>query len=238
MVTTASIAEIASLVGEPARASMLLELMDGRALTAKELAGAAGVTAQTASGYLAKLNRAGLVAVRPQGRHRYHRLASGRVAEMLEGLMLVAADSRAGKPGLRVGPRDAALRAARTCYDHIAGRLGVALADTLVEKGHVALDDETARVTDSGAAFFGTLGLKIPEPSRLTCRPCLDWSERRTHLAGRLGAALCRHCLTNGWVRRARDSRALDVTPKGVAAFEKLFGLVGGTPSRPWRLTG
>jgi DNA-binding transcriptional ArsR family regulator len=237
MVTTASIAEIASLVGEPARAAMLLEMMDGRALTAKELAEAAGVAAQTASGHLSKLAAAGLVVVRPQGRHRYHRLASGRVAEMLEGLMLVAVDARAAKPGLRVGPRDAALRAARTCYDHIAGRLGVALADSLVEKGHVALDDDTARVTDQGAEFFRELGLEIPAPSRLTCRPCLDWSERRTHLAGRLGAALCKHCLDQGWVRRVRDARALSVTPKGEAAFEKLFGVVGGTPSRPWRLT-
>lgn len=236
MVTTASIAEIASLVGEPARTAMLLEMMDGRALTASELARAAGIAPQTASGHLSKLAAAGLVVVRPQGRHRYHKLASGRVAEMLEGLMLVAVDARAVKPGLRVGPRDAGLRAARTCYDHIAGRLGVALADSLVERKLVALDDDTARVTDAGAAFFGQLGLDSPAPSRLTCRPCLDWSERRAHLAGRLGAALCRHCLDQGWVRKVRDARALNVTPKGARAFETIFGVVPGTGSRPWRL--
>lgn len=235
MVTIASVAEIASLAGDPARASMLLELMDGRALTAGELARAANVAPQTASGHLAKLAKAGLVTIRAQGRHRYHRLASARIAEMLESLMKVAAESR-GASALRTGPRDANLRAARTCYDHIAGRLGVALTDSLVERGHVVLDDESATLTNSGAAFFARLGLNAPDESPLTCRPCLDWSERRSHLAGRLGAALCRHCLDQGWVRRSRDSRALSVTPSGMAAFDKLFGVVRGTDSRPWRL--
>lgn len=162
MVTIASVAEIASLAGDPARASMLLELMDGRALTSGELARAANVAPQTASGHLAKLAKAGLVTIRAQGRHRYHRLASARIAEMLESLMKVAAESR-GASALRTGPRDANLRAARTCYDHIAGRLGVALADLLVERGHVVLDDESAALTKSGAAFFARLGFNAPD---------------------------------------------------------------------------
>ncbi|MCA0449130.1 MAG: hypothetical protein LCH62_05095 [Proteobacteria bacterium] len=110
------------------------------------------------------------------------------------------------------------------------------LADSLVEGGHVVLDDESALLTKSGAAFFARLGVEAPNESPLTCRPCLDWSERRSHLAGRLGAALCRHCLDEGWVRRSRDSRALSVTPSGMAAFDRLFGVVRGTDSRPWRL--
>src|SRR5262249_54395082 len=147
-----------ALVGEPARAAMLGVLLDGRALTAAELANAAGVTPQTASSHLARLTAAGLLAVEAQGRHRYHRLAHAEVARLLEGIMQVAAAIR---PAPVVGPRDQALRTARTCYDHIAGRLGVALADALAEAGHVELSRDGGIVTESGIAELAGLGIEI-----------------------------------------------------------------------------
>src|SRR5882672_4012500 len=159
MSNNAMFAEIAALAGDPARAGMLHALMDGRALTATELARAAGVTPQTASGHLARLIAAGLLAVEKQGRHRYHRLASPAVAQMMESIMQVAASTvRAARP-VFVGPRDKALRAARTCYDHLAGHLGVALADALVAGGHVELSHDAGVVTDAGVALFGRIGI-------------------------------------------------------------------------------
>lgn len=229
MATHAQFAEIAALAGDPARAAMLHALMDGRALTAGELATVASVTPQTASGHLAWLTESGLLAVEKQGRHRYFRLAGPLVAQMVEGLMQVAS---ALSPPRRVatGPRDAALRTARTCYDHIAGRLGVALADGLVQGGHVELGDDGGLVTDSGLTFLSGVGIALDAPrgsrQRALCRPCLDWSERRPHLAGSLGAALCRLSLESGWVRRSAGSRALGITRKGEAAFRDHFGVV------------
>src|SRR5690554_5565568 len=142
MTTNARFAENAALAGDPARVGMLHALLDGRALTATELARAAGVTPQTASGHLARLTRAGLIAVHQQGRHRYHRLGSAAVAHMMEGIMQVAALADPAPKPMVVGPRDAALRKARTCYDHLAGRLGVALADAMVAAGHVELAED------------------------------------------------------------------------------------------------
>src|SRR6516162_9513334 len=159
MVTTTSLAELAALVGDPARANMLMALMDGRALTATELAHTAGVTPQTASGHLARLSTVGLVGVEKQGRHRYHRLASRDIARMLEGMMNIAATIAAPR-GKRVvvGPRDQALRAARTCYDHLAGRLGVAIADTMTAEGRIELGAEGGVVTEEGLRFLRSLG--------------------------------------------------------------------------------
>ena len=235
MVSANKIAEIAAVMGEPTRAAMLTVLMDGRALTASELAGVAGITPQTASTHLARLVAAELVTVEKQGRHHYHRLASPHVARMLEGLMQHASASDWTKRAPRTGPRDEALRRARTCYDHLAGRLGVALADALVERGHVEIDDDAGLITDQGAKFFAKVGISLPNASkrgglvsRSVCRLCLDWSERRSHLAGRLGAALCRHSFDTGWVRRIDGTRAVSVTPKGQAEMAKVFGLTGG----------
>ena len=236
MATTANFAEIAALAGDPARAGLLHALMDGRALTASELARTAGITPQTASGHLARLTTAGLLAVEKQGRHRYHRLASPAVARMMESIMQVASDQDAARAPVRVGPRDAALRAARTCYDHLAGHLGVALADALVAGGHVELASDGGLVTESGVALLSRIGIDLDDivarrgkrSTRLLCRPCLDWSERRPHLAGVVGAALCTHCFDRGWIRRVEGTRAVAITPKGQRGFRDAFGVSVG----------
>lgn len=227
MVSTSQFAEIAALAGDPARAAMLAALMDGRALTATEMANAAGITPPTASGHLARMVAAGLLRVERQGRHRYHRLASIAVARMIEGIMDVAASAPRPAP-IRTGPRDQALRTARTCYDHLAGRLGVALADALTAVGHVELGDDAGIVTEQGLRFLSGLSIELAASrsvGRLLCRPCLDWSERRPHLAGRVGAALCRHGFDQGWLRRVDGTRAVTVTPAGTLALRRHFGI-------------
>ncbi len=239
MLTISTLAETAALVGDPARANMLTALMDGRALTAAELARAAGVAPQTASGHLAQLTEAGLLAMERQGRHRYHRLASPRVAEMLESIMAVAADlgdaggGRRTRPAV-VGPRDQALRRARTCYNHLAGQIAVAMADRMVERGQVDLSPDGGALTDDGAVFLRGLGVDLDAATarasrrgggRVFCRPCLDWSERRPHIAGAVGAALCQTCLSKGWLRRLDGTRAVRVTPAGQIALGRAFEL-------------
>lgn len=221
-------AEVATAAGDPARAGMLDALMDGRALTASELARVAGIPPQTASGHLARLTVAGLVSVEKQGRHRYHRLATPAVARMLESIMQVAADAEPRRTKAFTGPRDAAMRAGRTCYDHLAGHLGVALADAMVAKGHIELAPDAGVVTDNGMALLHRLGIDLDarkRKGRLLCRPCLDWSERRPHLAGAVGAALCTHCLEAGWIRRVDGTRAVTITVKGQRNFREIFGI-------------
>jgi len=227
MTSQARFAEIAALMGDPARVSMLHGLLDGRALTANELASLAGVTPQTASGHLGKLTEAGLMIMVKQGRHRYHRLASHQVAEMMESIMRVAADVPPPAKKLRIGPKDAALRVARTCYDHLAGTLAVALADAMIEKGLVEITDDAGLATERGLAFFETLGLNDPakDKRRVFCRPCLDWSVRRPHLAGRLGNALQHQSFERGWIHRIGETRAITVTPKGQQAYREHFGI-------------
>jgi DNA-binding transcriptional ArsR family regulator len=232
LVSGNTLAQTGALIGDPARANILLALMDGRALTAGELAWHAGVSAQTASGHLGKLVEARLIAVVRQGRHRYHRLASSEVARAVEALAtLTAAGPARHRP---VGPRDEALRLARTCYDHLAGRLAVALADSLCARGHLVLADAeegAAALTEAGEAFLaGTLGLDLgTSPGRRPlCRTCLDWSERRPHLGGRLGAALCRRSLEHGWLAQLRDSCALALTASGREGYRAMFGIEAG----------
>jgi DNA-binding transcriptional ArsR family regulator len=238
MGSNATFARIAALAGDPARAGMLHALMDGRALTASELAGVAGITAQTASSHLARMTEAGLLSVEKQGRHRYHRLASPDVAHMMETIMQVASTLEPSQRRLTVGPRDAALRAARTCYDHLAGRLGVALADAMVAGGYAELGSDGGIVTEAGVGFLGRIGIDVDallvrrgkRATRVLCRPCLDWSERRPHLAGAVGAALCTHSLEKKWVRRLSDTRAVEITPKGWRVFREEFGAELASP--------
>jgi DNA-binding transcriptional ArsR family regulator len=218
------IASIASLIGDPGRANMLTALMDGRALTASELGGAAGVTLQTASGHLSRLVDSGLLVVRKQGRHRYFRLSGPDVAETLEALMGLA--QRTGVVRVRTGPRDAALREARICYDHLAGERGVALLEALCRRELVEGEQDVA-LTDSGRAFVTGLGVdlrRLQQGRRPICRLCLDWSERRVHLGGALGAALLDLMTDRRWLRR-EDGRVLRFSPAGAREFEQAFRL-------------
>ena len=217
-------AAVAALVGDPARANILVALLDGRALTASELAYAAHITPQTASGHLGKLARANLIVPAQQGRHRYFKLAGRHVAAMLESISAVAAIA---PPRLRPIRIDDQMRQARMCYDHIAGQLGVVLADALREHGHVEFADDGGVVTPSGEAFFAKVGVDLSaarQSRRVFCRPCLDWSERRAHLAGTVGAALATRLMGLHWIARKRDSRALTITPIGWAKIEHTFG--------------
>lgn len=224
-----TMAEVASLVGDPGRANMLAALMDGRALTATELAYVAGVTPATASGHLAKLADGRLVAATAQGRHRYYRLASGDVARMLEAIMVVSAEPATAAARRRATPRvDANLREARTCYDHLAGRLGVALADALVARGALVLGLEAGEITEAGRELLLKFAVPLEAPARtrrLYCRPCIDWSERRPHLAGVLGASLLDRMLELNWLTRADQKRGLIVTDTGRKGLKQTFGV-------------
>ena len=229
-----ALAEIGALLGDPARANMLLALIAGRALTAGELAWSARVTAQTASGHLAKLTETGLLAVERQGRHRYFRLASPLVAQMLEGMQVVA--SLQAPPRYRPASRiDDALKAGRTCYDHLAGRLGVAIADAMTARGHVVLSGDGGEATQAGLDFLRGFGVDTgpPKGRRCFCRPCLDWSERRPHIAGALGQGLALRCFALGWIERVRDSRAVAVTRKGSEGLKQTFGIADADLALP-----
>jgi DNA-binding transcriptional ArsR family regulator len=220
------IAEIAALAGDPARANILTALLDGRAMTATELAYAARVTPQTTSAHLAKLVDAGLITATPSGRHRYFRLASQRVAQMLESIVAVAGDNR---PRFRPLSRLATeLRAARVCYDHLAGQLGVRIADAMIARGYLVLEDDGGRITDAGTRFLWDLGIDTRvagKGRRHLCRACLDWTERRPHIGGAIGAALAERWLALGWITRAKDSRAVTVTPTGERGFRDSLGM-------------
>jgi DNA-binding transcriptional ArsR family regulator len=221
------IAEIAALVANPGRANMLAALLDGRALTAGDLAFAAHVSPQTASGNLARMTAARLLTVERKGRHAWYRLASPLVGGMIEAMMAVAADAPARHRPWR---GEEALRTARTCYDHLAGRLGVALADALRERGCIVLGEDGGVVTPTGSELLAAFGIDLAAAGarrRIYCRPCLDWSERRPHLAGFIGAAVASRCLELGWVRRLPDTRAVTIAPEGRRGFAERFGLEG-----------
>lgn len=224
-ISPVEIASTAALLSDVARAAILCALLDGRARTAGELASTAGVTPQTASSHLARLAEAGLIAVVPQGRHRYHRLANPEAAQMLEALGVLAADQ---PRRMRVpGPRDAALREARTCYDHFAGRLGVAIADALRTAGGTVAQGRDVEITPEGERRFTCLGVDVAAlrgAKRPLCRLCLDWSERRPHLAGAVAAHLVQSALRHHWVERLKDTRAVRVTPEGRRAFADALG--------------
>lgn len=220
------IVRAAALLGDPARANMLTALMGGQALTAGELAREAGVTAQTASSHLGRLQEGGLITVRQAGRHRYFSLAGPDVAAVLEGLMSLA--SRAGHRRTRPGPRDPALRQSRRCYDHLAGERGVQMFEALVADGRLVLIDDHPILTEAGEAFLKTFGIDpeaLRAQKRPLCRSCLDWSARRSHLAGTVGAALLARMAELGWARPEAGSRVVAFSAAGLAAFEAAFPL-------------
>jgi DNA-binding transcriptional ArsR family regulator len=214
------IARLAALIGDPARASILTALMAGRALTAGECAREAGITASTASGHLMQLVGARLLIVEVQGRHRYYRIADADVAEAIEALMGLAA--RVGLSRTRTGPREPALRRARLCYDHLAGAVAVKLYARLIENGLVAAAINGLTLTSRGRARFAAERIDLSSleaRSRPLCRACLDWSERRPHLAGSLGAAIAGVAIQRGWCRKDQNSRALTFRPGGEEAL-------------------
>ena len=229
MVTVNSVSEIAALMGDPARASMLSLLMDGRAHTASELALAAGVTAQTASGHLARMVDANLLAARAQGRNRFYRLASGEVAHAMETLMALAGTRAAPASTTAAWRRDPDLRFCRTCYDHLAGQVGLAVTDSLTQHGH--LEPKGPRdwtLTSSGELFCSRLGVDLAGAkaahTRHFARQCLDWSERRPHISGALGSAIADTFFKKGWAERMRRGRTVRLTDSGRRALSSHFG--------------
>lgn len=221
-----NIVGIAALIGDRARADVLTALMAGAALTATELAAEAGVTKQTVSAHLAKLLDARLVAVEQQGRHRYFRLADRDVAQLLESLMGVA--YRAGAVRVRASPREPALRHARVCYDHLAGDLGVLVFDGMEARRLLRSTDQGLALTVQGERFCRDFGIDVAAMTRQRrplCRACLDWSARRHHLAGALGACLLRRFVELDWARRMPASRVVRFSAPGEAALRSRFKL-------------
>jgi DNA-binding transcriptional ArsR family regulator len=215
---------------------MLTALLGGQSLSASDLAWHAGVTPQTASGHLARMGAAQLISVMALGRHRYYRLASPKVAQMLEMIYQVAGDQPVPRRRLP-SYVDTAMREARTCYDHLAGELGVAVAEALVARQYLVLNDEAGVVTRKGARFFGTLGIdleNLTRQRRCFCRICIDLTERRPHIAGALGAAFCQRCFDLGWIARMKDSRAVAVTAKGSGNLRDILG-IEVPPAKPRR---
>ena len=229
-----NIANIAALIGDRARADILTTLMSGQALTATELAQVADVTKQTISSHLAKLVDAQLLTAEPQGRHRYFRLADPDVAELLESLMGVA--YRSGAVRVRSSPREPALRKARICYDHLAGELGVLVFDSLQQRRMLKSVEGALELTRWGEQFVAQFGIDMESLAgqrRPLCRACLDWSMRRHHLSGALGAALLDRCYELGWARRMQGTRVVSFTIAGERALRKEFLFQRGATAAP-----
>ncbi len=215
------ISQVAALIGDPARANMLTALMTGKALTVSELAQEAGVTVQTASAHLSKMDRGGLLRPRKQGRHKYFSLASDEVAHVLEGLMGLAAG--AGHLRTRTGPKDGQLRKARVCYNHLAGDMGARLFDSLVSRGFLVVAEDQITLTQTGKAHISSFGVDLDALAALKaplCKECLDWSERRSHLAGSVGRALLTRVEALSWAKRDANTRIVRFTTAGEAQFE------------------
>lgn len=220
------IAYIAALIGDPARANMLTALMSGKALTVSELAEEAGVTIQTTSSHLSRMEEGGLLRSRKQGRHKYFALATDDVAHVLEALMGLAAGS--GHLRKRPGPKDENLRKARVCYNHLAGDMGTRLYENLSARGVLVFDGEGVTLTREGVAFVTGFGIDLDALLRTKlplCRECLDWSERRPHLAGSLGRAFLSRFEALSWAKRDQTSRAVIFTASGNTAFAQVFPL-------------
>ena len=227
MVSIATVAEIGALLGDPARVNMMVALLDGRSRTARELADAAGVSPQTASSHLGKLLAANMLRVNRQGRHRYHCIASTEIARLIEQMHLAGATlaERRTRPS---GPRDPAMRRLRSCYDHLAGEVAVEICEQLIRTGdHIPGD---ATLTAKGSALLDSIGVQLhglDRGRRHFCRTCLDWSERRPHVSGAVGAALLLRLKELGWVRAWPSGRSLDLTRSGERGLEQAFGIPG-----------
>jgi len=224
LVSTSTVAEIGSLLGDPARVNMMIALLDGRARTARELADAAGVSPQTASSHLSKLAAARMVVVDQQGRHRYHRMASGEVAQLMEQMHVAGAALAATRP-LRTGPKDPMMRELRSCYDHLAGRVAVEISGRLLRD---PAGTGTVQLSNEAAPLLARLGIdldSLTQGRRTLCRACLDWSERRPHIAGAVGAALLQRFRDLGWMRPRHANRTLILTATGEKGLAELFGI-------------
>ena len=227
----AKISALATLAESPVCAGMLNALRRGRALTALELARAAGVTPQIAKDHLARIDETGLLGVLQHRRRDYYRLASPAVVQIVERILPDAATWDPAR--ISVGPRDKTMRAGRTCYNHLAGGVGIALADALVEADYVEFSEGSGAVTNAGVKFLNGIGIDIEAlmasrrkaSKRALCRPCLDWSERRPHIAGTVGDALCTHSFTEGWIRRVEGTRSVTVTSKGRRVYGDELGM-------------
>jgi DNA-binding transcriptional ArsR family regulator len=218
------IALLGALIGDPARANMLTALMSGKALTASELAAEAGVTLQTASSHLGKMETAGLLHLRKQGRHRYFSLADDDVGGLLEVMMGLAA--KKGHLRTRTGPKDPALRKARVCYNHLAGEMGVRALDSMLASNYLTLETEKLDLTDLGVQFLQDLEINtanLEKSRRPICISCLDWSARRSHLAGSIGTALLDRFYDLGWATRVEGSRIVEFSASGEKKFLQRF---------------
>ncbi len=229
MITVNALSEVAALMGDPTRAAMLSLLMDGRAHTASELALTAGITAQTASGHLSRMIDGNLLAARAQGRNRFYRLASSDVAHAIESLMAIAGTRTPPASQSAAWRRNPDLRFCRTCYDHLAGQVGIAVTDSLTRAGHI--EPKGSRdwtLTDTGALFCQRIGVDLAGARRAGtrhfARQCLDWSERRPHISGALGAAIADTFFKRGWAERLRRSRSVRLTDSGRRALGSHFG--------------
>ena len=219
------IASLAAMIADPSRAKMLTALLGGRALTATELALEADITAQTASNHLAKLLEKELLVVRKQGRHKYFQLAGEHIARLLENLMVLSHNITS----IKTGPNDPSLKVSRVCYDHMAGEVAVALYDALLKQGFILDNIDHCTLSPAGERFFISLGADlttITTKSRPICRPCLDWSERRSHLAGTLGQWILNDALQKGWAERDLVTRAIHFSPRGKRAFFNCYAIV------------
>ncbi|MFD0694460.1 ArsR/SmtB family transcription factor [Paenibacillus sp. GCM10027628] len=227
MCTNPNIVEVASLIGEPSRIAILLHLLGGKSLPASELARAARITPQTASSHLSKMVEGGLLVHESYGRHKYYRLAGAEVAYALEALQAIASP----KPirSLRESDQLRALRYARTCYDHLAGQVGVALTDRLLQLGLLQEEGKDFILSPEGKQRLALFGVDVEEERkrrRHYARQCLDWSERRHHLSGTLGAALTKRLFELRWIERLEGVRAVRVTPEGLQGLADEFGVV------------
>ncbi|MFC3111110.1 ArsR/SmtB family transcription factor [Undibacterium arcticum] len=219
------LSRLARTVGDPSRIRMLTLLMEGRALTAKELAYGAGVEPATASAHLRRLEEDAFVSKTAQGRHKYFRLASPQVAQLVEALMVMSPQAQPQRTGAN---QDAPIRLARFCYDHLAGRLGTGLTAILLERGLLSIDGKAFAVTAAGESWFQSFGIdlgSLRSGRRQFAHQCLDWTERKDHLAGALGAAIAQRLLELGWITRQKSSRVVSITESGQHGLQQQFGL-------------